>query len=202
MVMMYICTHKTVWLREGFDNQIRNCRLLSKKLRKEKRCGFVNTLKFEKQAMSIICPGLPYQEAVELVNIVPIVYFITGLCSYTFDTIIKVPRHRLHSWSHLVDRHVMFRDATSTSSYLNARLIALEIILFLDPVLIIYIYVDFQSFFNILCVLYTFLYTSIFTVLSFVNTQFSLRVAKYWWLNYLSIYLSIYLSVCKRVSHF
>ena len=50
----------------------------------------------------------------------------------------------------------MFRDATSTSSYLNARLIALEIILFLDPVLIIYIYVDFQSFFNILCVLYTF----------------------------------------------
>ena len=73
----------------------------------------------------------------------------------------------------------MFRDAKSTSSYLNARLIALEIILFLDPVLIIYIYVDFQSFFNILCVLYTFLYTSIFTVLSFVNTQFSLRVAKY-----------------------
>ena len=97
MVVMYMCTHKTVWLREGFDNQIRNCRLLSKKLRKEKRCGFVNTLKFEKQAMSIICPGLPYQEAVERVNIVPIVYFITGLCSYTFDTIIKVPRHRLHS---------------------------------------------------------------------------------------------------------
>ena len=29
----------------------------------------------------LICPGLPYQEAVELVNIVPIVDFITGLRS-------------------------------------------------------------------------------------------------------------------------
>ena len=35
----------------------------------------------EKQAMSIICPGLLYQEAIELVNIVPVVDFITGLCS-------------------------------------------------------------------------------------------------------------------------
>ena len=26
----------------------------------------------EKRAMSIICPGLPYQETIELVNIVPI----------------------------------------------------------------------------------------------------------------------------------
>ena len=72
----------------------------------------------------------------------------------------------------------MFRDATSTSSYLNARLIALEIILLLDPVLIIYIR-GFSVFFQYTCVLYTILYTSIFTVLSFVNTQFSLRVAKY-----------------------
>ena len=98
MVMMYICTHKTVRLWEGFDNQIRNCRLLSKKLRKEKRCGFVNTLKVEKQAMSIIFPGLPYQEAIELVNIVPIVDFITGLCSYTFDTIIKC-WFQINPWS-------------------------------------------------------------------------------------------------------
>ena len=50
----------------------------------------------EKRAMSIICPGLPYQETIELVNIVPIVDFITGLCSNTFDTIIKDPEHRLN----------------------------------------------------------------------------------------------------------
>ena len=46
--------------------------------------------------MSIICPGLPYQETIELVNIVPIVDFITGLCSNTFDTIIKDPEQRLN----------------------------------------------------------------------------------------------------------
>ena len=46
----------------------------------------------EKRAMSIICPGLQF----ELVNIVPIVDFITGLCSNTFDTIIKDPEHRLN----------------------------------------------------------------------------------------------------------
>ena len=46
--------------------------------------------------MSIICPGLPYQETLELVNIVPIVDFITGLCSNTFDIIIKDPEHRLN----------------------------------------------------------------------------------------------------------
>ena len=53
-------------------------------------------VRVEKRAMSIICPGLPYQEAIELMNIVPIVDFITGLCSNTFDTIIKDPEHRLN----------------------------------------------------------------------------------------------------------
>ena len=53
-------------------------------------------VRVEKQAMSIICPGLPYQETIELVNIVPIADFITGLCSNTFDTIIKDPEHRLN----------------------------------------------------------------------------------------------------------
>ena len=46
--------------------------------------------------MFIICPGLLYQETIELVNIVPIVDFITGLCSNTFDTIIKDPEHCLN----------------------------------------------------------------------------------------------------------
>ena len=53
-------------------------------------------VRVEKRAMSIICPGLPYQETIELVNIVPIVDFITGLCSNTFDTIINDPEHRLN----------------------------------------------------------------------------------------------------------
>ena len=54
-------------------------------------------VRVEKQAMSIICQGLPYQEVIELVNIVPVVDFITGLSSDTFDTIIKVPEHPLNS---------------------------------------------------------------------------------------------------------
>ena len=35
-------------------------------------------VRVEKRVMSIICPGLPYQETIELVNIVPIVDFIRG----------------------------------------------------------------------------------------------------------------------------
>ena len=56
-------------------------------------------VRVEKRAMSITCSGLPYQEAIERVNIniVPIVDFITGLCTNTFDTIIKDPEHRLNS---------------------------------------------------------------------------------------------------------
>ena len=57
--------------------------------------------------MSTICPALLYQETIELVNIVPIVDFIMGLCSNTFDTIIKDPEHRLNRLNNLVDRHVM-----------------------------------------------------------------------------------------------
>ena len=74
--------------------------------------------------MSIIFPGLPYQEAIELVNIVPIVDFITRLCSNTFGTIIKDPEHRLNR---------LIQGATGASSYLNARQIVLGTLLLLDP---------------------------------------------------------------------
>ena len=40
-------------------------------------------VRVKKRAMSIICPRLPF----------PIVDLITGLCSNTFDTIIKDPEH-------------------------------------------------------------------------------------------------------------
>ena len=53
-------------------------------------------VRVEKRAMSIICSGLPYQKTIELVNIVPIVDFITGVFSNTFDAIIKDPEHRLN----------------------------------------------------------------------------------------------------------
>ena len=45
-------------------------------------------VRVEKRAMSIICSGLPYQEVIELVNIVPIVDFFTGQRTNAFDTII------------------------------------------------------------------------------------------------------------------
>ena len=41
-------------------------------------------------------PRTAVQETLELVNIVPIVDFIAGLCSNTFDTIIKDPEQRLN----------------------------------------------------------------------------------------------------------
>ena len=37
------------------------------------------------------------QEAIEVVNVVPNVDFITGLCKNNFDTIIEDPEHRLNS---------------------------------------------------------------------------------------------------------
>ena len=43
-------------------------------------------VRVKKRAMSIICPGLPF----------PIVDLITGLCSNTFDTIVKDPEQRLN----------------------------------------------------------------------------------------------------------
>ena len=54
-------------------------------------------VRVEKRAMSIICSGLPYQEGIKLVNMVPIADFIMGLCTDAFDTIIKDPKHRLNS---------------------------------------------------------------------------------------------------------
>ena len=73
-------------------------------------------------------------------NIVPIVDFIKGLCSNTFDTIIKDPDHCLN-------RLIQFSGpsryatvgATGASSYLNARQIVLGTVLLLDPASIIYI---------------------------------------------------------------
>ena len=54
-------------------------------------------VRVEKRAMSIICSGLPYQDAIERVNIVPTLDFITGLCTNTLDTITKDPEHCLNS---------------------------------------------------------------------------------------------------------
>ena len=74
------------------------------------------SLRCNRRAMSIICPGLPYQETIELVNIVPIVDFIMGLCSNTFDTIIKDPEHRLN-------RLIQFSGPSRYSLRCNRRLI-------------------------------------------------------------------------------
>ena len=68
--------------------------------------------------MSIICPGLPYQETIELVNIVPIVDFITGLSSNTFDIIIKDPEHRLNMY-----RLIQFSGPSGYALRCNRRFI-------------------------------------------------------------------------------
>ena len=73
-------------------------------------------VRVEKRAMSIICPGLPYQEAIESMTIVPIVDFIKRLCSNTFDTIIKVPEHRLN-------RLIQFSGPSRYSLRCNRRII-------------------------------------------------------------------------------
>ena len=111
----------------------------------------------EKRAMSIICPGLLYQETIELVNIVPIVDFITGLCSNTFDTIIKDPEQRLN-------RLIQFSGPSRYALRCNRRFVVPKCktdhfrnSLLLDPASIIYI----RRFLVLLsCFLYFYIYGS------------------------------------------
>ena len=97
-------------------------------------------VRVEKWAKSIICPGLPYQETLELVNIVPIVDFITGPCSNTFDIIMKDPEHRLN-------RLIQFSGPSRYALRCNRRFIVPKC----------------KSFYHIF-------YTFIFTILSFIYT--------------------------------
>ena len=51
----------------------------------------------EKRALSIICPGLAYREALEFLHIDSILDYIANLCKKTFSSIANDPAHRLHS---------------------------------------------------------------------------------------------------------
>ena len=51
----------------------------------------------EKWALSIICPGLAYREAIEFLYIDSILDYIANLCKKTFSSIANDPAHRLHS---------------------------------------------------------------------------------------------------------
>ena len=137
-------------------------------------------MRVEKRAMSIICPGLPYQETIELVNIVPIVDFITGLCSNTFDTIIKDPEHCLNrliqfsgpSRYALRCNRLFVVPKCKTDRFRNSFIIRSCIgniyTQIFSPFLIFFLY------FYIYC---TQFHIRILSVQSFVNTQFSLRAA-------------------------
>ena len=127
-------------------------------------------VRVEKRAMSIICSGLPYLEAIELVNIVPIVDFITGLYSCTFDTTIKVPEHRLNNL-------IPFSGGSRHALRCNKRFIAPKCKTnhfrsSIDNIC--------TQIFNLFCLLflYTLLYTFIFTVLSFLCAIQKFRVPK------------------------
>ena len=144
--------------------------------------------------MSIICPGLPYQETIELVNIVPIVDFITGLCSNTFDTIIKDPEHRLNrliqfsgpSRYALRCNRCFIVPKCKTDHFRNSFIVRSCI----DNIYTgTQIFSPFIMFFILLYLRFLVLYTHfIGSIIYFVNMQFSLQAAMYWLLNCLSIY--------------
>ena len=148
-------------------------------------------VRVEKRSMFITCPGLPYQETFELVNIVPIVDSITGQSSNTFDTITKDPKHRLNNLIPFIgpSRYALrcnrrfIVPKCKTDRFSNSLIIRSCI----DN-----IYVDFQSFNHIF---YSLIFTAlssisldILSIPSFVSTQFSLRAKKYLQLNYSSIF--------------
>ena len=51
----------------------------------------------EKLALSIICPGLAYREALKFLHIDSILDYIANLCKKTFSSIANDPAHRLYS---------------------------------------------------------------------------------------------------------
>ena len=51
----------------------------------------------EKRALSIICLGLAYREAVKFLHIDSILNYIANLCKKTFSSIANDPVHRLYS---------------------------------------------------------------------------------------------------------
>ena len=51
----------------------------------------------EKRALSIICPGLAYREALKFLHIDSILDYIANLCKKTFSSIANDPAHRLYS---------------------------------------------------------------------------------------------------------
>ena len=53
--------------------------------------------RIQKRALRIICPGHCYNDAMELVNIVPISDYILEISKQTFDRIINDSGHRLYS---------------------------------------------------------------------------------------------------------
>ena len=146
--------------------------------------------------MSIICPGLPYQETIELVNIVPIVDFITGLCSNTFDTIIKDPEHRLK-------RLIQFSGPLRYALRCNRRFIVPKCKTdrfrngFMIRSCIDNIYAQmfspFLIFFILLYLLYLVLYTHFISSIICKST-IQPSGCKYWLTIYPSIYLSNHLN--------
>ena len=144
--------------------------------------------------MSIICPGLPYQETLELVNIVPIVDFITGPCSNTFDIIMKDPEHRLNrliqfsgpSRYALRCNRCFIVPKCKTDHFRNSFIVRSCI----DNIYTgTQIFSPFIMFFILLYLRFLVLYTHfIGSIIYFVNMQFSLQAAMYWLLNCLSIY--------------
>ena len=152
--------------------------------------------------MSIICPGLPYQETLELVNIVPIVDFITGLCSNTFDIIIKYPEHRLNrliqfsgpSRYALRCNRCFIVPKCKTDHFRNSFIVRSCI----DNIYT-QIFSPFIMFFILLYLRFLVLYTHfIGSIIYFVNMQFSLQAAMYWLLNCLSIYRASDISQKKK----
>ena len=51
----------------------------------------------EKRALSIICPGLGYREALKFLHIDSILDYVANLCKKTFSSIANDPAHRLYS---------------------------------------------------------------------------------------------------------
>ena len=135
--------------------------------------------------MSTVCPGLPYQEAIEPVNIVPIVDFIAGLCGNTFDTIIKVLELHPNSlisfsgpsrYAPRCKKHFIVPKCKTDRFWNNFIIRSCIDNIFTWSFSLFFIYLFLYTFYIPFCIL--FLYTFILTVLSFFkihNSAFGLQ---------------------------
>jgi len=76
----------------------------------------------QERALSIICAGLDYKEALDVAGIPTIVSYNEGICNSTFTSIITNKEHRLNSLMLAINHQSLFFRCTSNYWEVNRHI--------------------------------------------------------------------------------